>query len=309
MPLYVNTNLSSLNARRMVNRATNGLDTSYERLSSGLRINSAKDDSAGLQISDRLSTQIDGLAMGNRNAQDCISYAQTAEGALDEITNMLQRIRTLALQSSNGTNSDTDRAALQKEVDQLNEEIMRVAENTTFAGQDLLNGRPGKVPFQIGPNPSSIIKVDLSCGFNTDQLAALTEDISGDEFEIPPSGSWAGGKFKYSDVFSYDPNGRGIDISTFEAAETVLGGIDGLINAIDTKRSELGAIQNRVEATIRNQANVSENVSAARAQLRDTDWAQETAHMTQMQMLQQSSTTILTQANTRPQIALSLLQQ
>lgn len=309
MPLYVNSNLASLNARRQVNRATNGLDTAFERLSSGQRINSAKDDAAGLQISNRLSTQIDGLSMGNRNAQDCISYAQTAEGALDEITNMLQRIRTLSLQAANGTYSPTDRAALQQEVDHLNKEIVRVAKNTSFAGQDLLNGKAGVLPFQVGPNPSSIIKIDLTCGFDTDQLTDLTVELSGDEFTIPASESWAGGTFKYKDVFKYDPQGGGINISTPEEAQKVLGGIDGLINAIDTKRAELGAIQNRVEATIRNQANVSENVHAARAQIRDTDWAEETANLTAMQILQQSSTSVLTQANTRPQIALSLLQK
>ncbi|MEE1286761.1 MAG: flagellin, partial [Ruminobacter sp.] len=140
MALYVNTNISSKNAQRMLANSTNSLDTSYKRLASGLRINSAKDDAAGLQISNRLTSQINGLEQGNRNAQDGISYAQTAEGAMDEMTTMFQRIRTLALQSANGTNSAKDRKALQEEVTQLCSEIDRIAKDTTFGGEKILNG-------------------------------------------------------------------------------------------------------------------------------------------------------------------------
>ncbi len=309
MALYVNTNVSSLNAQRMTARATKALDVSYQRLSSGLRINSAKDDAAGLQISDRLTTQINGLGQGNRNAQDGISYAQTAEGALEEITSMLQRIRVLALQSANGTNTSQDRMALQQEVDALNEEICRISEDTTFAGQPILDGQAGVVMFQVGADANSIISIDLSQGFDTASLAAQAASISGEFFTIEPGFDFTGGTFRYTDVFDFDPDGQGIDISTFSKAEMVLGGIDALINAIDSKRAELGAAQNRLESTIRNQSNIQENVSSARAQIRDTDWAAETANLTQQQILQQASSTILTQANTRPQIALSLLQQ
>ena len=140
MALYVNTNVSSLNAQRKLTNATNSLNVSYQRLSSGLRINSAKDDAAGLQISDRLTSQINGLNQGNRNANDGIALAQTIEGALDETTNMLQRIRTLAVQASTGTNTTKDRQALQEEVTALCDEITRIAEKTTFAGQSILNG-------------------------------------------------------------------------------------------------------------------------------------------------------------------------
>lgn len=309
MALYVNTNISSLNAQRMTSRATSALDVSYQRLASGLRINSAKDDAAGLQISDRLTTQINGLGQGNRNAQDAIAFAQTAEGALDEITQMLQRIRTLSVQSANGTNSSSDRAAIQQEVDALNEEITRIADQTTFAGQDILNGKAGVVQFQVGADAFSLISVDLSTGFGTNALAQLTAQISGDTFTITASDVFVGGDFKYEDIFKFDPNGKGIDVSSFSAAEITLAGIDGLINAIDTKRAELGAVQNRLESTIRNQSNVQENVSDARSRIRDTDWASETATLTQNQILQQASASILTQANTRPQIALSLLTQ
>ena len=162
MALYVNTNASSLNAQRMMANSTNALDTSYKRLASGLRINSAKDDAAGLQISDRLTSQINGLNQGNRNAQDGISYAQTAEGAMDEMTNMYQRIRTLALQSANGTNSQADRDALQQEVESLCCEIQRISVDTTFGGQKILNGSAASVDFQVGADANQ--KITLNFG-------------------------------------------------------------------------------------------------------------------------------------------------
>lgn len=312
MSLYLHTNIQSKTAIRDLNRNTSSLDLSYERLSSGQRINSSKDDPAGLQISDRLTTQINGLYQGNRNAQDCLAYAQTAEGALEEITNMLQRIRVLAVQSSSDTLSPTDKEAVQVEVDQLNAEITRIAEQTTYAGADLLNGKAGIAKFQVGPSVSSIISLDLSHPFTTDGLAQIAAEISGDEFEVkgvldPQTNQPI--TARYEDIFSYDPNGKGIDISTTEGAQTVLAGIDALINGINRKRAEFGAIQNRVESTIRNQDNVNENVHAARSVLRDTDWATETANMTQQQILQQATASILTQANQRPQIAMNLLQK
>ena len=159
MALYVNTNASSLNAQRMMANSTNSLDTSYKRLASGLRINSAKDDAAGLQISNRLTSQINGLNQGNRNAQDGISMAQTAEGAMDEMTTMYQRIRTLALQSANGTNSDADRTALQQEVDSLCSEIDRISKDTTFGGSDqrLLTGEKSTVVATSGLSAGSAV--------------------------------------------------------------------------------------------------------------------------------------------------------
>ena len=165
MAIYVNTNVSSLNSNRQLGKATHSLDTTYKRLSSGLRINSAKDDAAGLQISDRLTSQINGLNQGNRNANDGIALAQTAEGALDEVTNMLQRIRTLSLQSANGTNTTADRSAIQAEVDQLCAEIGRISTKTTFAGQEILAGgdkglvKDNKVKFQVGANANDTISV------------------------------------------------------------------------------------------------------------------------------------------------------
>ena len=169
MALYVNTNVSSLNAKRMLNNSTNSLDTTYKRLASGLRINSAKDDAAGLQISNRLTSQINGLEQGNRNAQDGISYAQTAEGAMDEMTTMYQRIRTLALQSANGTNSAKDREALQQEVTQLCTEIDRISKDTTFGGEKLLDGSKDQVDFQVGADANQKISVSLALGAQKDK--------------------------------------------------------------------------------------------------------------------------------------------
>lgn len=310
MALYLNTNLSARLAQRTVNRQTARLDTSYERLSSGLRINSAKDDPAGVQTSDRLTVQLNSLNQTNRNAQNAIAYAQTAEGAMEEITTMLQRIRTLAVQSANGTNATDNRIALQDEVDQLNEEIGRIARDTTFGGQDLLNGNASIARFQISPDSGSIIKIDLSTGFDTNSLATLAAKISGsDTFKLPEGSTLTVSEFKFSDVFSYQVNGKGIDISSMSNAQVVLAGIDYLMTAVDSKRSELGAVQTRLESTIRNQENISENVSDSRAQIRDTDYAEEVSNMTAAQIMQQGAVTILTQANQKPQMALQMLQE
>ena len=171
MALYVKTNVSSLNARRNLEKSGASLDTAFKRLASGLRINSAKDDAAGLQISDRLTSQINGLNQGNRNAQDGISFCQTAEGALDEMTNMYQRIRTLAIQAANGTNSDQDRAAIQEEVTQLCQEITRIGEDTTFGGEHILNkSLTAPTAFQVGGNANETISIDLTSGFRLDDV-------------------------------------------------------------------------------------------------------------------------------------------
>ena len=327
MALYVNTNVSSLNAKRMLNNSTNSLDTTYKRLASGLRINSAKDDAAGLQISNRLTSQINGLEQGNRNAQDGISYAQTAEGAMDEMTTMYQRIRTLALQSANGTNSAKDRTALQEEVNQLCSEIDRISNDTTFGGEKILAGSSQAtvaaggvvtagnvndvktISFQVGADANQLISINMSAkndngedgqGFSVASLAA-SMGLTGKANTVTGFA-----QNKLSDG-SADTKGLTFDISTAEDAQAVLGNIDKFIGAVDSKRAELGAVQNRLESTIRNQSNVSENVSDARSRIRDTDFATETANMTQQSIIQQASQSILSQANQRPQLALSLL--
>ena len=309
MALYVNTNVSSLNAKRMLSNSTNSLDTTYKRLASGLRINSAKDDAAGLQISNRLTSQINGLEQGNRNAQDGISYAQTAEGAMDEMTTMYQRIRTLALQSANGTNSAKDREALQQEVTQLCTEIDRISKDTTFGGEKLLDGSKDQVDFQVGADANQKISVSLALGakkdkgFDIEGVATVAKNKAGAAVKTDDTADGARTGFS-TDAVSKK---KVFNIATAEDAQKVLENIDGFISTVDSKRAELGAVQNRLESTIRNQSNVSENVSDARSRIRDTDFATETANMTQQSIIQQASQSILSQANQRPQMALSLL--
>jgi len=275
MALYVNTNVSSLNSQRQLINSGKSLDTAFQRLSSGLRINSAADDAAGLQISNRLTSQIQGLDQAIRNANDGISLAQVAEGAMDEITGALQRIRVLSVQSQNGINSSSDRLALQKEVSALKAEISRIASTTQFGGVKLLDGKYSST-FLVGANAGQTISVNISRtggGFGTSGLGLSK-----------------------------------LSISSLAGASRALASIDSAISIIDSKRADLGAIQNRFQSTIRNLSNIVENVSAARSRIKDTDFAKETAELTRSQILQQASTTILAQSNQRPQSALSLLQ-
>ena len=293
MALYVNTNVTSLNSTSKLNKATHSLDTTYKRLSSGFRINSAKDDAAGLQISNRLTSQINGLNQGNRNANDGIALAQTAEGALDEVHTMLQRIRTLSVQSANGTNTTADRQAIQAEVDQLSSEINRIACKTTFGGHKILAGAgndknlvgtSGKVSFQVGANANDTISISLSIAFTVSAMGKA-DSVDG--------GCLA--------------NDKTFDLSTASRAQKTLECIDSFIAHVDKTRGQLGAVQNRLESTISNQSNIAENESDARSRIRDTDYAEEAANLSQQTIIQQAATSILTQAKSRPQIALSLL--
>ena len=297
MSIYVNTNVTSLNTTNKLSKATHSLDTTYKRLSSGYRINSAKDDAAGLQISDRLTSQINGLKQGNRNANDGIALAQTAEGALDEVHTMLQRIRTLSVQAANGTNTTADRNSIQGEVSQLCAEINRIATKTTFGKQQILSGTgkglvdaKGKIAFQVGANANDTTSVSLSSGFSIAQMSKAH-----------------GGTDKGTLVADADAKGKSFDVSTASKAQSVLDDIDSYIGYVDKKRGEFGAIQNRLESTISNQSNIAENESDARSRIRDTDYAEEAANLSQQNIIQQAATSMLTQANSRPQIALSLL--
>ena len=326
MALYVNTNVSSINAQRKLSNATLNLNTSYQRLSSGLRINSAKDDAAGLQIADRLTSQINGLNQGNRNTNDGIALAQTIEGALDETTNMLQRIRVLAVQSANGTNSASDRKALQEEVTQLSQEINRIARQTTFAGATVLNGprdknngsawlqnptslipsvgsaNAGKVVFQVGANAGDTLTLGWSEAFTMSGLAKMAQ--LGQALALGTANAGKNGII-ISTANSKDQVRW--TISSASLATYTLANIDKVIQAVDSKRAGLGALQNRMESAIRNQACISENEADARSRIRDTDFAAETAALTQGNIIQQASQTVLAQANQRPTIALSLL--
>jgi flagellin len=271
MSLYVNTNTSSINSQRQLSKSTKALDDSRTKLASGFRINSAKDDAAGLQISDRMTAQINGLTQGNRNANDGISFAQTAEGALDEVTTMLQRMRTLAVQSVNGTNSSVERESLQQEVGDLAAEIKRIGTDTKYGKQKAVFA-DGTMTLQVG-------------AYNGNNITFTTNAMS----------TALGGSVSTLCVGTTAGNGGTIDT------------IDNMLKSVDTYRAKLGAAQNRLESSISNQENVIENVSDARSRIRDVDYASETARMTQNSILQQASTSILSQANMKSQIALSLL--
>ena len=301
MATYINTNVSSLNAQRNLMNTNKSLYSSYTRLASGLRINSAKDDAAGLQISNRLTSQVNGLDQGNRNANDGISVAQTAEGAMDEVTTMLQRMRTLAQQSSNSSNNADDRNALQQEYNQLKTEINRVAGDTTFGGQKLLDGSY-KGSFQVGADAGQTISFKMTSAFTLRGIASASKSsatiAAGTGSEPYAITKVAGTAVTFTDVTS---------ITTASKAELAMANMDALIQVVDSKRAELGAVQNRFDSTIRNQSNVSENLSAARSRIRDADFATETANMTKQNILQQAASSILAQANQRPQSALSLL--
>ncbi len=302
MAVYVNTNVSSLNGRRYLNNVQNQLTTTYQRLSSGMRINSAKDDAAGLQIADRLTTQINGLNQGNRNTNDGIALAQTIEGALDETSTMLQKIRTLAVQSANGTNTKEDRTALQSEGNQLLAEITRIAEQTKFGGKTILNGATGAETIygSQADKASKGAKMTLQVGANN------KDEIS---FDV--------GYFTFKGIFNEAKATAGtkavnqavnsLNLDTASGAKEVITLMDAMIAKVDNQRSGLGAIQNRLESSIRNQSNVAANQSDARSRIRDADFAEESANLSQQSIIQQAATSMLMQANSRPQLALSML--
>ncbi len=317
MALYVNTNVTSLRGQSSLNKASNALSTTYNRLSTGLRINSAKDDAAGLQISDRLTSQINGLNQGNRNANDGIALTQTVEGAMDEMTTMLQRVRTLSVQAANGTNTQSDRDSIQAEVTALSKEITRIASRTTFAGKKVLSAfdKPAEsivqdkgnaqVNFQVGSNANDVLKLDLRLNAAND-----TKDYS-----LKSLCTAAGIDAKNLTEANADKNtgatGKGtytvFNVSSSAAAQATLANIDKVINLIDTKRGDFGALQNRLESTISNQTNIANNESDARSRIRDTDYASEASNLSAQSIVQQAASSMLTQANSIPQLALSLL--
>jgi len=407
MAQVINTNTMSLNAQRNLSTSGASLATTIQRLSSGLRINSAKDDAAGLAISERFSTQIRGLDVAVRNANDGISLAQVAEGSLSEIGNNLQRIRELSVQSANATNSSSDRAALQAEVKQLAAEIDRVAKQSEFNGTKLLDGSFSSQLFQVGANAGQAIAIDKVVDAKADSLGGAmfaqasftatangTVDTSGaapygyvgstiaaftitnggttvsfDAIDIQASGvtygsaaaaatasqvakgnaiaaavnaksgdtgltaevnattgavtfsSWkegavgdqitstlAGGTLTNTAVAAGDAKFvDDLDISTFAGSQKALQIVDKALNAVNSARADLGAIQNRFTSVVANLQTSSENLAASRSRIRDTDFAKETAELTRTQILQQAGTAMLAQANQVPQNVLSLL--
>ncbi|WP_412513633.1 flagellin [Shewanella indica] len=271
MAITVNTNVTSLKAQKNLNLSNSSLATSMERLSSGLRINSAKDDAAGLAISNRLNSQVRGLEVGMRNANDAISIAQIAEGAMQEQTNMLQRMRDLAVQSVNGANSDEDKAALKAEMDQLANEITAIADSTAFGSTKLLDGSFASKAFQVGHQGNEKISLTVT---DTDAAALSVNSLNN---------------------------------ATSANAASAIKAIDKAIGTIDSQRATLGAMQNRLAHNISNSANTQANVADAKSRIVDVDFAKETSAMTKNQVLQQTGSAMLAQANQLPQVALSLL--
>jgi flagellin len=379
----INTNVMSLNAQRNLTSSSSSLSTSIQRLSSGLRINSAKDDAAGLAISERFSSQIKGLNQAQRNANDGISLAQTAEGALGTVTNNLQRIRELAVQSANATNSSSDRAALQTEAAQLLSEIDRVANQTSFNGVKLLDGSFSSAVFQVGANAGETISVSGLVDSNIAALGSVTA-ATGQSSAVTAidtltavgagalvingtdvgAGIGAAGSAQqrvgqvvdainnYSTTTgvnaAYDSATNrivltsganivvtgaddgsltgfnvagndgdataattagltGLSVASYAGASLAIQQVDSALSQVNSARATLGAVQNRFESVVSNLSTTSENLSAARSRIQDTDFAAETANLTRAQILQQAGTAMLAQANSAPNNVLSLL--
>jgi flagellin len=278
MASVINTNLLSLNAQRNTSTSQASLAVSMQRLSSGLRVNSAKDDAAGLAISERMGAQVRGMNVAMRNANDGISLAQTAEGALSKVGDSLQRMRELAVQARNATNTTTDLDSIGKEYTQLSEEIGRVLGGTTFNGKAILSGQAGALTFQVGANTTS-----------NDEVVITTTDMAGD-----------------ADITTV--TGATIDnTSTTGSLKTIIDNIDTAINTVSAERATLGAAQNRFDAVISNLQVSVENQSAARSRITDADFAQETANLSRASILQQAGNAMIAQANQIPSQVLSLL--
>jgi len=288
VPQTINTNLVSLNAQRNLNTSQGSLAISMQRLSSGLRVNSAKDDAAGLAIAERMYTQVRGMNVAMRNANDGISLAQVAEGALGKVSDLFQRMRELAVQSANGTNTTQDRESLNQEFSQLGQEVTRTLGGTQFNGLSILSTTDVSV-FQIGANSNTSIDQLTVAAFdwttNTDITGVVGPAvISGTELPV-------------------------LQITDTVGAQAALAGIDSAINAVNSQRAEFGAVQNRFENIISNLMVAAENQAAARSRIMDADYAAETANLSRAQILQQAGNAMVAQANQLPQQVLSLLQR
>ncbi len=376
MPSIINTNLPSLNTQRNINSSQSALNTSLQRLSSGLRVNSAKDDAAGLAIAERMSSQVRGLGVAARNANDGVSLAQTAEGALGKIGEMVQRMRELAVQSSNATNNANDRIALQAEVAQLKEEIDRVAGSSSFNGTKLLDGSFTSAKFQVGADAGESITVSSITDARlagmgvvnrastqnstaiTDLTATALGDLTINGTDIGVLGIAGTTQERQSQIVDainristttgvgafYDAannkivmtsaatitltgaagakvgfvaadtanatasaNMTTLDVSSYSGAQLAIQQTDAALKQINSARANLGAVQARFENAVANIQIASENVTAARSRIMDTDFAAETAALTRAQILQQAGNAMLSQANQLPQQVLSLL--
>ena len=377
MSQVINTNVMSLNAQRNLATSSDEMSTSLQRLSSGMRINGAKDDAAGLAISQRFTAQIRGLSTAIRNAGDAVSLTQTAEGALGSVTSNLQRMRELAVQASNGTNSQADRDALNAEYLQLQSEVQRIADQTVFAGTKLLDGSFNGVAFQVGANVGEVISISSLADVNTNALGgnytrieasvavtSLTTNaaisaggviINGVDIGAIATGTGAtraqqlvtainavsarsgvgasidGGNLVLTSASNIVITGATTDataagwanstlntsvatgavgktnLQSYTNAQLALGMLDSALTAVNSARATIGSINSRFDSVIANLRSTTENLSASRSRIQDTDFAQETARLTRAQVLQQAGVAMLAQANAAPQQVLSLL--
>ena len=287
MPQTINTNINSLNAQRNLSTSQSSLATSMQRLSSGMRVNSAKDDAAGLAIAERMNTQVRGMNAAIRNANDGISMAQTSEGSLGKVADALQRMRELAVQSSNATNSASDKDSLDKEFGELAKEIQRVLGATSFNGKHVLGSEAGTMQFQVGANTTANDTIDIT-----------TKDLTTDASITVVAGT--------------DNTGasRGLIDSSADvtAIHTVIDNIDTALNTVNAERATLGASQSRFESVISNLQVSVENQTAAKSRIMDADFASETANLSRANILQQAGNAMVAQANQLPQQVLKLLQ-
>lgn len=294
MALSLQTNLASITSQMDLTKATHKGESATKKLSSGLRINTAADDPANLQISHKFTSQINCLNRGNRNSSEGDAVATLAEGALAESCTILQRIRQLSIQSANGIYSSADRVTMQNEVSELCHELTRIACKTTYGGAQVLNGKSngiindeGKLSLQVGANANTTIDVDLSVSFT---MKSMQDHLGG-----------------VVDGNGYDEANETFDISTMDKAQNVLGSIDTYIAYFDSKRAELGALSNRLESTIRNQEQGIENHSDTRSRIQDADYAQESANLVSANIMQNATASMMTQANAFPNVVANLL--
>ena len=292
MPQTINTNIISLNAQRSLNGAQGALATSMQRLSSGMRVNSAKDDAAGMAIAERMSAQARGMNVAIRNANDGISLAQTAEGALGKVSDSLQRMRELSVQSANATNSVSDQQSLDKEFGELSKEIQRVLGSTSFNGLKVLGSSAGALAFQVGANTSS-----------SDTINITTTDMTADASIVAVAGSDNAG----SGRAAIGPDSGATAILDAGTVHGVIDKIDKAIDTVNSQRATLGASQSRFGAAIANLQTAVENQTAARSRIVDTDFAAETANLSRANILQQAGNAMVAQANQLPQQVLQLL--
>ena len=307
MPQTINTNIASLNAQRNLSTSQSSLATSMQRLSSGMRVNSAKDDAAGLAIAERMSSQVRGMNVAIRNANDGISMAQTAEGAMGKVADALQRMRELAVQSANSTNSESDKESLDQEFGQLAEEIQRVLAGTTFNGKAILGAGAGTAyTFQVGANTKGEDTIEI----NTAKLTTNADILNVAGGTAEPVGTAAGvvvtaatiGKTAGTTV------GTGSSAITVPPISDVIDNLDVALDTINSQRATMGAAQSRFDSVISNLQISVENQSAARSRIMDADFASETANLSRAQILQQAGNAMVAQANALPQQVLKLLQ-